>query len=72
MILDNAFIQVGGLSYGMSGNMIRNPQSAVYYLAIVADWCVRIRAGVNVTPQQNVATTELHEPPILTGMQSRV
>jgi hypothetical protein len=43
MIFDYALVQVGGLAYGLSGNMIKNPQAAVYYLGAVANWYQKIR-----------------------------
>jgi len=42
MVLDFALVQLGGLAFGSSGNQISDPRSAVYLLAAVADWYVRI------------------------------
>lgn len=43
MVFDFALIQVGGLAFGSSGNKIWDQRSAVYLLAVVADWYLRLR-----------------------------
>jgi len=43
MVFDFALIQVGGLAFGSSGNKIWDQRSAVYLLAIVAEWYQRLR-----------------------------
>jgi len=42
MVFDFALLQLGGLAYGSSGNKISDPVSAVYLLAVVADWHKRL------------------------------
>lgn len=42
MVFDFALVQLGGLAYGSSGNKISDPLSAVYLLAVVADWHKRL------------------------------
>jgi CheY-like chemotaxis protein len=39
MVFDQALIQLGGLSWGLSGNKIGDPKDAVKLLALVANWC---------------------------------
>jgi hypothetical protein len=43
MIFDFALIQVGGLAFGSSGNMISDHRSAVYLLATTAQWFSKFR-----------------------------
>jgi len=43
MVLDFALIQVGGLAFGSSGNKIWDQRSAVYLLAVVAEWYKKLR-----------------------------
>jgi hypothetical protein len=43
MVFDFALIQVGGLTFGSSGNMISDHRSAVYLLAATADWLRKFR-----------------------------
>jgi CheY-like chemotaxis protein len=43
MVYDFALIQVGGLGFGSSGNMIWDQRSAAYLLAAVADWYQSLR-----------------------------
>ncbi len=42
MVFDFALIQFGGLAYGSSGNKISDQRTAVYLLAVVAEWCQRL------------------------------
>jgi hypothetical protein len=43
MVFDFALIQVGGLTFGSSGNMISDHRSAVYLLATAAEWFRKLR-----------------------------
>jgi CheY-like chemotaxis protein len=43
MVFDFALIQVGGLKFGSSGNMISDHRSAVYLLATTAEWYRKLR-----------------------------
>lgn len=44
MVFDTALIQVAGLAFGPTGNMINNQWAAVYFLGRVAEWYKAIRA----------------------------
>jgi CheY-like chemotaxis protein len=43
MVFDFALIQVGGLAFGSSGNKIQDHRSAVYLLAVAAEWYQSLR-----------------------------
>lgn len=43
MVLDFALVQVGGLAFGSSGNMIWDQRSALYLLSVVAEWYRKAR-----------------------------
>lgn len=43
MVFDFVLIQVGGLAFGSSGNKILDSRSAVYLLAVVAEWYQKLR-----------------------------
>ena len=45
LVFDSALVQLGGLSFGTSGNRIADPRAAGAVAAFVARWYGRIRKG---------------------------